>query len=104
MKLFCHLHETRCHHFLGQLGELKTHVCLTPKILTRGHITLPGTLLYEAPSIELNTPILGRLSPGCDTGSVISNVSFFAMSRLYFCNHWYMVVVGLGYDLNTTAM
>ena len=44
--------------FLGQLGELKTHACLTPEVLTRGLVTLPVRYCIGS-SIEPNTPNLG---------------------------------------------
>ena len=49
-----HFDEASGDPFLGNLSKLQTDVGLTTKILTRGHITLPGTLLHKSTSIEEN--------------------------------------------------
>jgi hypothetical protein len=45
MELLGHLEKARGHGLFRNLGKLETDISLTTEILTRDHITLPGTLL-----------------------------------------------------------
>ena len=46
MELLSHFYNARGHGVFGDLCELETDVSLTTEVLTRDHITLPGTLLH----------------------------------------------------------
>lgn len=90
VKVLSHLYQPGRYGLVRELRELKAQLGLTSEILTRGHATLPGTLLTGV-SMTVNAPFLRRAALSCKSLSErlpIHHKGCISLDRCYYSASW----------------